>query len=327
MPFTLDKAEVVSLVIEGVLHGLYTFIFVCTIYVLIYKRATPSVNYPMFTITVLMFILATAHLMINLARVLRAFNLSQTQPGAAVTILSNYASPENLVRSGVLFMEILLGDTVLIYRCYVAWSGSLRVIVLPSVLVLGTIASSGCLVYEFSKTPPQSNIFALKGLQATIITTQTLVLVNNVLCTSLLTWKLWTMSRALVSRAQRRSLLGVAKIIVQSGMLTALPWLIWIILNALRQRAHVIVLNSLAPITGGAYCLIVSRVALGCTLKDGEAQEESLPVLPVTPVLDGSGRPFRPMEITVSSRESIRVETEMDILYKDKMALAGLGHL
>ncbi|KAF8525607.1 hypothetical protein BU17DRAFT_83913 [Hysterangium stoloniferum] len=280
----------------------------------------------MFAITVLMYILATAHLMINLARLLRAFSVSQTQPGAAQKILSDFSSLGHLMRSGVLLMEILLGDIVLIYRCYVAWGGSLRVIVLPSVLILGSIASGGCLVYEFSTTSPQSNIFGLKELQASIITTQALVLGNNVLCTSLITWKLWSMSRAMASRAQRQSLLAVAKIIAESGILTALTWLIWIILNALHQRAHVIVLNSLAPITGGAYCLIVSRVALGYTGKDGEAQE-GLPIAPITTVLDGSGHRLRPVEITVSSRESIRVETEMDVLYKDKMALARLSHL
>jgi hypothetical protein len=85
----------------------------------------------MFTITVLMFVLATAvrpclyetkiaptptlqHLFINLARLFEAFSLAQTQLGAAETVLDNFSDLKNLVRSGVILMEILLGDAVLV---------------------------------------------------------------------------------------------------------------------------------------------------------------------------------------------------------------------
>lgn len=49
--------------------------------------------------------------------------------------------------------------------------------------------------------------------------------------------------------------------------------------------------------------------------------------LSILPVLDGTGRPHRPMEINVSSRESVRIEMEADNVYKEKETLAGLAHL
>ena len=49
--------------------------------------------------------------------------------------------------------------------------------------------------------------------------------------------------------------------------------------------------------------------------------------LSILPVLDGTGRPHRPMEINVSSRESVRIEMEADNVYKEKEMLAGLAHL
>lgn len=59
---------------------------------------------------------------------------------------------------------------------------------------------------------------------------------------------------------------------------------------------------------------------------DPDEPDKHLATGSILPVLDGTGRPHRPMEINVSSRESVRVETEMVILYKDKMALKGLAH-
>ncbi|KAF8523833.1 hypothetical protein JB92DRAFT_3109828 [Gautieria morchelliformis] len=326
--FPLHKAELVSLFTEAVLYGLYAASFVCTIYVLIYKRSSRHVHYGMFFATVLMFVLATMHLVINLVRLIDAFDLSQIRPGAAEDEFEDLSSFKDLFGNTVILAEIILGDMVLIYRCYVAWGSSFRAIILPLILLLGTLVTSGGVIASFSDTSPGSDIFAGKRLQAFIISTQALVLLNNALCTGLLAWRLWRMSRAVVKREQRHNLRSVARIIAESGLITALAWIIWIALNATRQFASIILLNALAPITGGAYCLIVSRVALNVSTEARKSSSEAAhhcrdPTL----VLDGTGRPHRPVEINLSSRESVSVETEMVILCKDKMPLGELAPL
>lgn len=87
--------------------------------------------------------------------------------------------------------------------------------------------------------------------------------------------------------------------------------------------------------TGGSYCLLVSRVARGLD-NDSDpvaptdaqvyqcADTASPLVTSISPVLDGTSRPHRPVEISVSSRQSVRVETEMDVLYQDKKARLAL---
>ncbi|KIJ30191.1 hypothetical protein M422DRAFT_36677 [Sphaerobolus stellatus SS14] len=267
-----------------------------------------------------------------MARVLQAFNASQTLPGSAGIILGNFKGFGNLFRNSVLLTEIVLGDIVLIYRCYVAWGGNPRILMIPILTVLGSAATSAGVIYSFATAPPPSeiNVFALKKLQYFILATQTLVLFNNMFCTGLLSWKLWRMSRALLSRPQRRSLRAVAKIILQSGLITTVTWIIWMTLTLLRQPCHIIVLNSLAPITGATFCMIVSRVALGMGSENKSADELPRTQIdrsrgPILPVLDGTGRRHRPMQITISSRESIRIENGTQ--YKDKMALAGLPAL
>jgi hypothetical protein len=62
----------------------------------------------------------------------------------------------------------------------------------------------------------------------------------------LLAWRLWHMSRAVVSREQRHSLRSVARIIAESGLITALAWIIWIILNATHQVASILLLNAVS---------------------------------------------------------------------------------
>ena len=62
----------------------------------------------------------------------------------------------------------------------------------------------------------------------------------------LLTWRLWRMSRAVLSREQRQGLRSVARIIAESGAITTLAWVTYITLNALHQPAAVILLNSVS---------------------------------------------------------------------------------
>ena len=62
----------------------------------------------------------------------------------------------------------------------------------------------------------------------------------------LLAWRLWHMSRAIVSREQRHSIRSVARIIAESGLITMIAWVIWITLNATHQFAQIIVLNSVS---------------------------------------------------------------------------------
>lgn len=54
------------------------------------------------------------HLVVNSLRVIDAFNISQSHPGSALTVLQDFPSFKNLFRSGVILSEIILGDIVLV---------------------------------------------------------------------------------------------------------------------------------------------------------------------------------------------------------------------
>ena len=56
-----------------------------------------------------------------------------------------------------------------------------------------------------------------------------------------------------------------------------------------------------------------------------QCTDTTLPLMTsISPVLDGTSWPHRAMEISVSSCQSVHIETKMDVLYQDKKARLAL---
>ncbi|KAG8896231.1 hypothetical protein FRB99_008992 [Tulasnella sp. 403] len=166
-----------------------------------------------------MFILNTLHLAGTLRALDEAFFYYDGK-GGSDGYFGNRKTFLNLSVKSIYGVVLLIGDGLLIYRCWIIWAKNYWVIVAPSVLLVGTAITGWYLVYDLSQLQPGSTVFVGQVKVMTPLTFS-LSLVTNLLTTSLMIWRITIFSRLSqrsgqsVGTAYRRTL----AVVVESGAL------------------------------------------------------------------------------------------------------------
>ncbi|KAG1799037.1 uncharacterized protein HD556DRAFT_1440105 [Suillus plorans] len=82
----LDSAALMSTVLEGILYGFSVLMFIGTIWALTHERHMRSVNRLITVVAVLLFVLSTAHMVVDIIQteegLVQHRNISQSGPGS-----------------------------------------------------------------------------------------------------------------------------------------------------------------------------------------------------------------------------------------------------
>ncbi|KAJ3012593.1 hypothetical protein NUW54_g1661 [Trametes sanguinea] len=286
--------------------GAYTVVFVLTIWVLLYKRnaAKAPMTDPMLWISVIMFVMATMHIGINYARIIKAFVTFRDAPGGPAAFFNQLSEFTQVFGSTVYVMQTIIGDTVVLYRCYMVWT-DVRVVLLPFFLLFGsterrrTLAASGIgILYSFERVVPEAEIF-VDELQSWIVSFFSLTLATNIICTGLVALRIWRLNRAIMKFA-RRSYGPVLFLVLESGAvysftLTALlilyktgSWFQYVLLDSV-SNLHAAPLTQnltpdtlyygiqISPIVGLVFSMIIIRIGLGITTVRGSSAVTGAP--------------------------------------------------
>jgi hypothetical protein len=145
----LDSAAIISTSLEGILYGFSVLLFVCAMLTSTYKRDT---NRLIILVAIFLLIISTAHMVIDIIRLQDGFvKYRDTFPGGPVAFFQDMSQPTFLTKNILFSFQTMIGDGVLIYRCYVVWQ-SVWVIILPSSLWCGASAASFVAPYYASKS-------------------------------------------------------------------------------------------------------------------------------------------------------------------------------
>ncbi|KAJ7689595.1 hypothetical protein B0H17DRAFT_1295195 [Mycena rosella] len=145
MALSLPAAELASTLIASVLYGIYLVTFGITARVLLTTggsgrwRHRSEINWIVVTVAAVMFVNATLDLSINMNTLVEAF-VVYTGPGGAEHVFGHPSNWQNITESYCVFSQSLLGDALLIYRCWYLWSKSWLVIALPMCAWLANLA-------------------------------------------------------------------------------------------------------------------------------------------------------------------------------------------
>ena len=145
-----DVAEFIGLLIETALYGVLFVLTVVTLYILVTPskpRSERRINWPMLTCSVTMFSLCTGHIAVNAQRCFHAFvDLDRGAPRNA--IFNSVTNPLYTAKYTLFFMMLVLGDIMVIYRCFLVWQKNVWVVVLP---ILLSLASASEFIPTFRK--------------------------------------------------------------------------------------------------------------------------------------------------------------------------------
>ncbi|KAG1822018.1 uncharacterized protein BJ212DRAFT_936670 [Suillus subaureus] len=213
MGIALPEAELIAVFLETLFYGVFFTLYWSTLVILLKKGGIQRDL--LIPVATLLLCIATAHLIIDLVRVLEAFIFSAPTIGADA-YYSNLASPLELAKTALYVTQPTVADAVLVWRCYVLNNRSLLVGI-PGCIVLLTNGAIGYyVVWCLSQAGVGSTVYTIAP--GFITTFYVLTMLISVICTTLISWRIYHSRR---SMSDNPVLLPVLIVVIESGALYA----------------------------------------------------------------------------------------------------------
>ncbi|KAG2130164.1 uncharacterized protein EDB93DRAFT_88766 [Suillus bovinus] len=262
----LDAACLLSLALEGVTYGFSILMFIGTIWALAYKQRIQDVSRPIIVVAILLFILSTAHIVVNIIRVENGLvKYRDTFPGGPVAFFADPSQYTFMIGNTLYILQTLLGDGVLIYRCYFVWQ-SVLIIVVPSMLWCSAAVSGVAIIYTFSQIKSDSGqIYEnehgtpahwVNALYASTIAT-------NMLSSALLAYRVWMIERDVSTiRSRKNTMMPIVRVLVDSAVLYSMALLTTLITYTRSNNGQLVIYEMVTPIISIAFYMVLIRVAI-----------------------------------------------------------------
>ncbi|KAF5366583.1 hypothetical protein D9758_008937 [Tetrapyrgos nigripes] len=263
----LDTAIFASLWVETFLNGLFTVLFSICVWVLLYskRRARKQVNKPLLIAAIVTYTLSTGHVITDFVRGVVAFINYKDNAEGALGYLAQLWTWSNVFREAIYVTNNVVADSLVVYRCYVVWGNSIKIIIVPVIMLLGSTICGYAAVYGFSTVTPGEDVFvsAIADWGTALFS---ISLSTNITVTSLIAGRIWWVSRQtsqVLGAKHSRKYSQALEIVIESGAIFAVTQLILLVLYVLRHNAQYIVFDSMAQIMGIVPTLIIVRIGLG----------------------------------------------------------------
>ncbi|KAJ7478658.1 hypothetical protein B0H11DRAFT_1725913, partial [Mycena galericulata] len=258
--------------------GVYGVLFGICVHILLYSRRAPGMtfNLPLLVTAVLMFSMCTIHVSVGLVRGLRAFIDQENIQDGALDYYSAIWLWINIFKQALFATNNIVADGLVIYRCYIVWGSNIRVIIVPSIMLLATSVCAYAAVYNFIKIVPGQDVFATNiaewGTALFILS-----LTTNILVTSLIGQLIRILQQLLFLRCKTHShkYISAVAIIIESGAIYSLSLITLLTLYCLRTNAQYIAYDAHSQIMGIVPTLIIVRVGLGISTEDAATMQSA----------------------------------------------------
>ncbi|KAI9573757.1 hypothetical protein HD554DRAFT_548895 [Boletus coccyginus] len=261
----LDKAELLSVLLETLLYGFSLLMFGGTIWTLLSQRSTRQVNRKMVTVACLLLLISTAHLVTHIIRVMYGLIFYRdTYTGGPVVYFSDVSRWTFYVKNQLFIAQTLMGDGVILYRCYVVWQSKL-VMIFPLLLWCAAAVTgfmSGVTSQHTGTT--QSGIFR-GALNQWITSFWATALAANLLATILLISRIWYVNRKFTGQGASNGwsqVRPILHIIVDAGAIYSLALVVALMCFVNQSNGHYVVLDMVTPIISITFYMVIIRVGL-----------------------------------------------------------------
>ncbi|PPQ88590.1 hypothetical protein CVT25_009970 [Psilocybe cyanescens] len=263
-PISLAKANFLALVLETLLYGAFTVLFLAALWVITVQRSV--VNYRLLVTVVAIWLISTTHLVLDVVRAVNAF-VDNPLPGGALEYYGNLSDPLQAAKTAIFVLLTLVGDAFVIYRCYIIWHRQWWVVVLPMLLWCGTGVGGFGATVAFSQAAPGAEVF-LPAIVPWITSFISMTLATNILCTLLIGYRIEKIRRDLKGAAVGGSVGQSAVImVIESAAIYSSAVICLMITYQLDSNAQYTVLDLTSPLIGITFTIIILRVSLGISAK------------------------------------------------------------
>ncbi|KIK36888.1 hypothetical protein CY34DRAFT_489634 [Suillus luteus UH-Slu-Lm8-n1] len=259
-----ERALYIGITISTVIYGGNLFLYVYSTYMLMTSSKPMQRRLFYACFGGLLFLLLTVSSASNAAFGELMWIERRNNPGGPPAFFAaNLAAWYNAFGTAADCASNILTDGLLLYRCYIIWGSSLRVIIIPAIIYLGSISMAVMMVIESAM--PMSDLW--QGLAAQFgISWVALTVSFNVIVTALITFRLLLFHHRVqfvLTNVQRNVYTGTVAILVESTLpftVLGIVYLATYIQNAPSAIAVGIVWGTFVVLTPQ---LIILRVATG----------------------------------------------------------------
>ncbi|KAG2337642.1 hypothetical protein BDR05DRAFT_970072 [Suillus weaverae] len=209
----LDSANIMSTVLEGILYGFSVLMFIGTTWTFTYKQRIRDINRPIAVVATLLFALSTAHIIIGTIRLDDGLvKYGNTFHDGPAGFFADVRQEKFAIKNTIITLQTLLGDGVVIYRCYVVWQ-SVWIIILPCMMWCGVAAFGICMVYVQAPTTNAKNVFG-NETGHWITAFLSLTLATNLLSSGLLGYRIWTIERNVSGAYTTKNKMPILRVLI-----------------------------------------------------------------------------------------------------------------
>ncbi|KAK7046247.1 carboxylic ester hydrolase [Favolaschia claudopus] len=223
---SLPEAQLISLVIAAVLYGIYLVTLgVCLRLLLTSEsgalRRRSEIRWVITLVSGMLFVNGTLDFVIQVIQVMEAF-VTYTGVGGAEHVFTHSSGYQTMIKSFCVPFQSLLGDAVLIYRCWFLWDRSWLIIFVPSLIWLANIACAIRFLDLLAKAT--QGLIISTAVKPWVQAFWALTITINVTTTTLIVLRIWLVDRqnrklGIRDHMPRSALSYAMRNIIESGMI------------------------------------------------------------------------------------------------------------
>ncbi|KAJ7712069.1 hypothetical protein B0H14DRAFT_3019602 [Mycena olivaceomarginata] len=230
-------------------------------------RRPSEIRWFILSVGITLFVIATFDVVIGLLHNLQAFAF-YTGGGGAAKELSDISGWINVARTVAQVIQMILGDFVLIYRCYIVYSRRWKVLIPSLILYIGGVAIAIKLVEAQASLKHQETTMNSSDIRPWTETLFCITAVQNTLTTGLLIWRIWRVEREIEKlrvntsgTTNNQPFRKVIRVIAESGFAYTLMVFLTFVVNACNSNLIYPFANSTLQATGIAFNVIIIRTS------------------------------------------------------------------
>ncbi|KAF7335787.1 Carboxylic ester hydrolase [Mycena venus] len=245
---SLPAAELIAQTLGCILFGVYLVTLGIAARLLLtmesgkLKRRS-AINWTIVIVSIVIFVNATLNLVVSTIAIVQAFVL-YTGPGGAEHVFMNGSGWQTIVKSFTVPFQSLVGDSILIYRCWFLWNKNWVVIALPLLVWLANIACAIRLLDLLGQASQGLVISSTVQPWGQAFWSMTICI--NVMATSLIVGRIWMVEKDnrkfgidTLSQNRPRTVLSHAmQNIIESGMIYTVLSIFTLVTYTLQSTLH-----------------------------------------------------------------------------------------
>ncbi|OAX40249.1 hypothetical protein K503DRAFT_798973 [Rhizopogon vinicolor AM-OR11-026] len=286
---SIKAAIILAIIIESILYGISTFLFGITLWSLTYQRNSAEVARLMIVAACLLFLLGTMHVIVDANHVWQGFIASENVDKFFQDI------SKNTLKNAIYELETLVGDAILIYRCYVVWQ-RIEVIIIPMIGWIAIAVTGAHTVWSISQLSSNPEAVFERKMGKWLISFYATEIFTNLLTTSILAFKLWSVHQGTSRiRATKSPIYPTLIVIMECGALYSMSLLTMLVTCLTASNSAYIVVDMIGQIIPITFCLVITRTAM---LRFGDRTSQGL--FSRTGTSDRLSVPRRPLKVHIN---------------------------